>query len=150
MSVFGKEISEDAICIFASGTSKFDALDGMIEAICKTDVVMDKEALRRALFEREAIRSTGFRGVAIPHVRIDEVTHPTVGVGISKGGVDFEALDNEPVNIIILFAMPSGSDKEYLGVLAQVMMVLRSDAFCKKLIACDSADKVINVLNKGA
>lgn len=147
MSVFGKEISEDAICIFGPDTSKFDALDRMIEAISRTDVVRDKEALRRALFEREAIRSTGFRGVAIPHVRIDEITEPTVGVGISKGGVDFEALDNEPVNIIILFAMPSGSDKEYLGVLAQVMMALRGESFCEKLVVCDSAAEVVRVLD---
>lgn len=120
----------------------------MIDAIFETDVVTDREAFRQALFERESIRSTGFRGVAIPHVRIDEILKPTVGVGISKKGIDFEALDSEPVNIVVLFAMPSGSDKEYLGFLAQVMMTLRSPGFCEKLIECKTPGDVVSVLGK--
>ena len=87
-------------------------------------------------------------GVAIPHVRIDEISVPTVAVGVSKGGIDFESLDSEPVNIVVLFAMPSGSDKEYLGFLAQVMMTLRTGDFCDKMTACDSPAELVQVLNQ--
>ena len=118
----------------------------MIDALMTTGAVRSREALRTALFEREAIRSTGFRSVAIPHVRIDEISEPTVAIGVSKAGIDFEALDSEPVNIVVLFAMPSGSDKEYLGLLAQVMMTLRTPGFCEKLIECDEPGDVIAVL----
>jgi mannitol/fructose-specific phosphotransferase system IIA component (Ntr-type) len=111
--------------------------------------VKDHEALRRALFERESIRSTGFKGIAIPHVRIDEISEPTVAVGISQTGIDFESLDSEPVNIIVLFAMPSGSDKEYLGFLAQVMMALRTGGFTEQLVQCKSPQEVLEVLEKG-
>lgn len=150
MNAFGTEISADAICIFAPGTSKYDALDQLIDAIMETKSVTDREAFRQALLEREAIRSTGFRGVAIPHVRIDEIITPTVGVGISQYGIDFEALDSEPVTIVVLFAMPSGSDKEYLGFLAQVMMALRTPGFCERLIACRSPEEAFAVLSKNA
>lgn len=149
MSAFGKTIPKEAICIFPAGVSKRDALDLMIQAIERTGNVKDREAFRRALFERESIRSTGFKGIAIPHVRIDEITEPTVGVGISQSGIDFESLDSEPVNIVVLFAMPSGSDKEYLGFLAQVMMSLRTGGFTKKLVACKTPDEVMQVLEKG-
>lgn len=148
MSAFGKDIPKEAICIFEPGTSKHTALEQMIDAIEATGAVTDREAFRKALFDREAIRSTGFKGVAIPHVRIDEITEPTVGVGVSKEGIDFESLDSEPVNIVVLFAMPSGSDKEYLGFLAQVMMALRTGGFCQKLTACDSPEEVLDVLNQ--
>ena len=146
MSSFGKDIPANTICIFEEGTTKFDALEKMIDALMTTGAVKDRDSLRTALFDREAIRSTGFRSVAIPHVRIDEISEPTVSVGVSKTGIDFEALDSEPVSIVVLFAMPSGSDKEYLGLLAQVMMTLRTPGFCDKLIECNKPEDVIAVL----
>lgn len=150
MDAFGKKIPKEAVYIFSGETSKHDALDSMIEAICAMGVVQNRESFRKALYERESIRSTGFKGVAIPHVRIDEISEPTVGVGISKTGIEFESLDNDKVNIVVLFAMPSGSDKEYLGFLAKVMMALRSGDFCEKLLACDTREQVAAVLaNQG-
>lgn len=147
MNAFGKEIPPEAICIFGPETSKSEALERMIDAVIELGKVTDREAFRKALFEREEIRSTGFRGVAIPHVRIDEILEPTVAVGISKEGIDFDSLDGEPVNIIVLFAMPSGSDKEYLGFLAQVMMSLRTGGFCDRLIGCDDPHQVLEILH---
>lgn len=146
MNAFGRDIPSEAIRIFSGAISKFQALEAMIDAVHTLGAVTDREALKKALFEREAIRSTGFRGVAIPHVRIDEILAPTVCVGVSVQGIDFEALDSDPVNIIVMFAMPSGSDKEYLGLLAQVMMALRSDDFCDKLVACATPEEVLDVL----
>ena len=147
MSAFGKEIQKEAICIFKAGLTKHDALEQMIDAIDSTGNVLDREAFSKALFDRESIRSTGFKGVAIPHVRVDEISKPTVGVGVSCEGIDFESLDSEPVNIVVLFAMPSGSDKEYLSFLAQVMMSLRSGGFCEKLTSCTTPEDVLSILN---
>ena len=130
--------------------SKYEALDQLVDAIISTKVVTDREAFRKALYDRESIRSTGFRRVAIPHVRIDEILEPTMGVGVSPKGIDFESLDNEPVNIIVLFAMPSGSDKQYLGWLAQVMMALRSEGFVDGLVGCKTPEEVVSFLNNQA
>ncbi|MFP6583029.1 MAG: PTS sugar transporter subunit IIA [Candidatus Hydrogenedentota bacterium] len=146
MNAFGKEIPNDAICIFPEGTTKGGALNTMIDAICNLGVVGNRESFEKALYERESIRSTGFKGVAIPHVRIDEISEPTVGVGISKSGIDFDSLDNDTVSIIVLFAMPSGSDKEYLSYLAKAMMALRSEGFCEKLLECTTNEEVVAVL----
>jgi len=148
MSAFAKNISEEAICLFEPGLSKHEALERMIESVMRTGHVNNREAFKAALFEREAIRSTGFKGVAIPHVRIDEISEPTVGVGVSKGGIDFESLDNDPVHIVVLFAMPSGSDKVYLGVLAQVMMALRTEGFSERLVACETPGEVKEIISE--
>lgn len=146
MNAFGKEIPNDAVCIFPDGTTKSGALNAMIDAICNLGVVGNRESFEKALYERESIRSTGFKGIAIPHVRIDEISEPTVGVGISKSGIDFDSLDNDTVNIVVLFAMPSGSDKEYLSYLAKAMMALRSEGFCDKLLQCTTNEEVVAVL----
>lgn len=148
MSVFGIDIEKGAVCIFKNGISKHDALDRLVDAIANTGVVTDRDMFHRAVHEREAIMSTGIgSGVAIPHVRISSVLRPTVGVGISREGIDFDTLDNKPVNILVLFAMPAGSQKEYLGLLAQVMLALRAPGFRDNLLACRTTDEIVALLN---
>ena len=148
MSLFGLTIDPQAVCIFESAVSKHEALDRLVDAIASTGSVEDAEAFRRAVRERESVMSTGIgSGVAIPHVRIDAIREASVGVGISKDGIDFNTLDNKPVHIVVLFAMPSGSQKEYLGLLAQVMTTMKAPGFREQLGACTTPDEVASLLN---
>lgn len=149
MGAFGIEIDSQAVCIFGQGVTKDEALDSMVESLYRTGVVDDRDAFRVAVRERESIMSTGIgSGVAIPHVRINEVKRPTVGVGISRPGIDFDTLDDAPVHVIVLFAMPQGSQREYLGLLAQVMLTLKVPGFRDRLLACESVQEALEVLNK--
>lgn len=148
MSAFGIEIARNQICVVPEGSTKHDALEALIAAVSTNPVVQDVAAFRRAVYEREAIMSTGIgEGIAIPHVRIPEITEATLGVGIAPGGIDFETLDNKPVHVLVLFATPAGSDKEYLRLLAQVMLSLRDRELFQALVACTSEDEVYTILN---
>jgi mannitol/fructose-specific phosphotransferase system IIA component (Ntr-type) len=148
MSAFGLEISESQICVIPKGASKQEALDTLITAVGTNPVVTDVEAFRAAVYEREGIMSTGIgEGIAIPHVRIPEITEATLGVGIAPAGIDFDTLDNKPVNVLVLFATPAGSDKEYLSLLAQVMLSLRNKELFDGLVACKTPAEVYAVLN---
>ncbi|MBX7255592.1 MAG: PTS sugar transporter subunit IIA [Candidatus Hydrogenedentes bacterium] len=148
MSVFGLVIEPSAVCIYPDQISKHEALDSVVDAIASSGVVSDLDEFRRAVHERESVMSTGIgSGVAIPHVRIDAIRRATVGVGISHSGIDFNTLDNNPVNIIVLFAMPSGSQKEYLTLLAQVMTAMKQEGFRQQLATCKTPEEVVALLN---
>lgn len=148
MSAFGLEIAAKQICVIPKGASKHDALDMLIDAVGANPAVTDVEAFRAAVYEREGIMSTGIgEGIAIPHVRIPEITEPTLGVGVAPDGVDFDTLDNKPVNVLVLFATPAGSDKEYLSLLAQVMLSLRDRELFDRLVACKTSAEVYDLLN---
>jgi len=149
MSVFGIEIQKGCVCVFPSGTTKQQCLDQLVNAVAKSDVVKDAEALQKAVYEREAKKSTGIGGgVGIPHVRIDSITKPILGVGVSKTGIDFDAADKKPVRVVILFAMPKDSNKLYLGLLAQVMVALKVPGFSDRLVACGSPEELLAILNE--
>ncbi len=149
MGAFGIDIDKEAICIFGDNVTKNEALEHLVDAILKTRVVDDREVFRQAVYERESVMSTGIgSGVAIPHVRIPEVKRPTIGLGLSRAGIPFETLDNAPVHVIVLFAMPSGSQREYLRLLAQVMLTLKVPGFRERLLACDTPEEVQAVLNQ--
>lgn len=148
MSVFGVDIPQTQICLVKGGVSKHDALEALIAAVATNPAVTDREAFGRAVHERESVMSTGIGGgIAIPHVRIPQVTRATLGVGIAPKGLDFGTLDNEPVHILVLFATPEGADKEYLSLLAQVMMALRDRALFDRLVACRSPAEVHEALS---
>lgn len=149
MSAFGVEVKEGCVCVFPPGTTKRLCLDQLVDAVAKTDAVKNVEALRQAVYEREAQKSTGIGGgVGIPHVRIDSITEPILGVGVSKTGIDFDADDKQPVRIVILFAMPKDSNKLYLGLLAQVMVALKAPGFADRLVACGSPEELLAILNE--
>lgn len=148
MKKFGIDIIENQVCFLEPSVTKREALAALVAATAQNPAISDPEAFERAVFDREAVMSTGIGdGIAIPHVRIPEITSPTLGVGISKTGVDFDALDNKPVNVMVLFATPQGSDKEYLGLLAQVMLSLRNRDLFQRLLACEDPAQVCTLLN---
>ncbi|MBI2421629.1 MAG: PTS sugar transporter subunit IIA [Candidatus Hydrogenedentes bacterium] len=148
MNAFGIAILEQQVCFIKDGATKHEALECIIDAVGKNPVVEDCAAFRRAVHEREEIMSTGIGGgIAIPHVRLPQITSPTLGVGICAGGVEFDTLDNNPVNILVLFATPETSEKEYLSLLAKVMMSLRSGDLFDALVACHTPAEVCALLN---
>jgi len=148
MSAFGIDIPANCVRVFQQGDSKRTALDALVEAILSTGAVSDSESFRRAVHEREDVMSTGIgQGIAIPHVRLDVIERPVVGIGIAKDGIDFDTLDNEPVSLIVLFAMPAGAQKEYLGLLAQVMRALKDDSFRNTLLECDAPAEISRMIN---
>lgn len=147
MAAFGIDIDRDRICVFKKPLSKHEAVDRLVDALFATGAIPDREAFRKAVFDREAVMSTGIgEGVAIPHVRFEGVPKPAISVGVSKQGLDFDTLDNQRVNVIVLFAMPTGSQKEYLGLLAQVMTAFKQPGFRERLIGCSTPDEVEDML----
>lgn len=148
MSIFGVDIPKSSICVLPDGLTKGDALDVLIDAISGSGAISGREQFRQAIHEREAVMSTGIGGgIAIPHVRIPEVRYATLGIAVAPGGLEFDALDNNPVHIMVLFATPEGANKEYLGLLAKVMSALKDRDTYDRLLACTSPEEVETVLN---
>lgn len=148
MSAFGIDIDPKAVCIYREPPTKHEALDTLVQAIGGTDVIDSLPDFQKAVYEREAVMSTGIgSGVAIPHVRSTAVRRPAVAVGLCPDGIDFDTLDNQPVSIIVLFAMPAGSQKDYLGLLAQVMLAMKMDGFREKLMQCNTSQEVADLIN---
>lgn len=140
-------IEPSMIRIIPSGATKQQALEMLVDALGKDPAIKDVDVLRRAVFEREAIQSTGLgNGVAVPHVRIPEVQSLTVALGIAPDGLDFAALDNNPVQIIVLFATPKDAKKSYLSLLAKVMVALRNRDTFTALAACRTVEEAVALL----
>lgn len=84
----------------------------------------------KALLEREQVSSTGIgNGIAIPHARTDAIPDIIGVVGIAKGGVEFHAIDSEPVHVVLLVLSPKNAQSAHLNTLAEIARFVRTDKF---------------------
>ncbi|MDD3469266.1 MAG: PTS sugar transporter subunit IIA [Thermoguttaceae bacterium] len=109
----------------------------------------DVENIIQAILNREELGSTGIgRGVAVPHTKHPSVKQLVGTVGISRTGVDFKALDGDPVQLFFLLVSPQDRPGDHLRALENISRQLRDDMFCRFLKQSESADNVKELLDE--
>jgi len=131
-------------CVKASGKK---ALLAELAAKAAQLYKLDERRLFDRLLERERLGSTGIGGgIAIPHGRMPSLTKP-VGVFARLGNpVDFDSIDERPVDCVFLLLAPEGAGADHLKALARVSRLLRDRALVDKLRATESADALYALL----
>lgn len=129
--------------------TKSEALDAMVNLMVKSGKITDKEAYRKGVYEREKEGTTGIgEGIAIPHCKSDAVKSPGLSAMVIPEGVDFEALDAEPVHLIFLIAAPNTEDNVHLDVLSKLSVLLMNEEFVENLKAAKSPQEFLTVIDK--
>lgn len=126
---------------------KFSAIQEIIYKAPVFSGNRDTQKIKKAVIDREKMHSTGLgHGVAIAHGETEEVDNLTITLGISPGGIDFDAYDKAPAKLIFIITHPPGMWSEYLIALAAVTRVVRDNIFRNALHGCRSsgeAEKMI-------
>jgi mannitol/fructose-specific phosphotransferase system IIA component (Ntr-type) len=109
----------------------------------------DADAILKAIMKREQLGSTGLgRGVAIPHAKHDSVDRLIGTVAVSHSGVNFDAIDNDPVYIFVMLLSPQNPPGEHLRALDVVTRSLRDDMFCRFLRQANTREAIVDLLNQ--
>ena len=138
-----RSISLDAVC-----ASKSDALDQAVALMVKSGKINDEEAYRKQVYLREEESTTGIgEGIAIPHGKCDAVSKPGLAAMVIKDGVDFDSLDDEPVNLLFLIAAPNTEDNIHLDVLSKLSMLLMDENFVENLKNASSVDEFLKIVD---
>lgn len=141
-------MSKDLISLDLKGTNKTEALKELNELLIKSGKINNKEKCLDALVNREKLGSTGIgKGVAIPHAKTEYADDLTIAFGISKNGVNFNAVDEEKVNIFFVFASPMKKSKIYLKILARISRLIRNEEFRKKLLSAKDIQEILNLID---
>lgn len=140
-------VNKDAIKIGVESIDKEEALKELVGVLAKVKNIGDQKAIVKALIERESLGSTGIvQGIAIPHGKTDKVGELTAVMGISKKGVNFDALDGEPVYIFFLLIAPKDTAGPHLKALAQISRLLRDTYFCELIRKCKTSQEVYDLI----
>ena len=109
---------------------------------------IDKNLLLNNLIKREKIGTTTIgNGIAIPHVQNDQIIKPSCIIAILSDGLDLDALDNNPVDLIVFLILPEASKSENLQTLAQVSRLLRNIDITDKLRGCKSEESAFAIIS---
>ena len=129
--------------------TKADVIDELLAMLCKAGLVADREQARADILAREESMTTGLQhGVAIPHARTDAVKSIVCAVGLSRRGVDFNAIDGEPSRIFLLTLSPKSRATPHMRFMSKVGQLL-DDARRPHLLAARTRLDIYGLLCGG-
>jgi PTS system nitrogen regulatory IIA component len=137
---FIKEILTPARTLsHAPGASKKRVFEAIARVISEDQPLLKYEEVFAQLIGREKLGSTGLgRGIAIPHCRIDDCPQPLGTLLTLDTPIDFDAPDDQPVDLLFALLVPGEAHQQHLDILAGLAGLLSDQAFCEQLRAAPS------------
>ena len=147
----GDILTEDQIITDLKAADRWEAIDELIGNLVTTGKIKPehRDTIAAVVRKREQSMSTGIGfGIGIPHASTDLIQEVVGALGRSKAGVNFEALDNQPVNLVMLFLVPQGQFQKHLHTLANIAKLLHKAEFRKALQDAPDAAAMLKIIKE--
>jgi len=144
-------IVTEAIVPSLEATDRDEAIRELVSSLSKQGALPESavDEVVSALIKREQNGSTGFgKGVAVPHVKHPKVKKMAGTIGRSSAGIDFAALDHQPVYSIVLLLSPEAQPQQHLQAMNIVFSNLQKDMFRRFLRQSATADAIVELLDE--
>jgi mannitol/fructose-specific phosphotransferase system IIA component (Ntr-type) len=142
-------VTEQNVCPDLKAQQRDDAVHELVSHLVQVGNLKSEqlEPLVRAVVRREALGTTAIgRGVAVPHARAEGVSRTHLVLGLSKEGVDFDALDGQPVHAIFLVIGSEKTADEYIEILKRISALIRNNDFRRFLAKVHTAREVVELV----
>jgi mannitol/fructose-specific phosphotransferase system IIA component (Ntr-type) len=145
----GDILSKEQILTELQASNRWEAIDELINNLVATGKIKPEnhEAISSVVKKRESSMSTGIGfGIGIPHASTDLIYEVVGALGRSKKGINFDALDNQPVNLVMLFLVPQGQFQKHLHTLANIAKLLHRAEFRQALEQAPDAEAMLKII----
>ena len=137
----------ETILAEVKANDKENSIKELAEFLCQIHTIADKSELVHVLLEREKLGSTGIgENVAIPHAKMKGLNQIIAAFGISKNGVEFDSLDQKPVNFIFVLLAPENAKGTHLKALARISRLLKKQEFKSNLLKASNQKEIYNII----
>lgn len=144
-------VVRDAIVTSLSANQRDAVIEELVDRLVSAGSIAEevRPILMERILDRERKGSTGFgRGVAVPHVKHESITSMAAAVGLSADGIEFQALDRQPVYSVFLLLSPQDRPEEHLQAMEAIFKNLSKDTFRRFLRQADTVDAVVDLLEE--
>ncbi len=142
-------LNEKAVTANIKATDKEGIIRELVDLLAKAEGIRNKEELVKVLLGREALGSTGIgQGVGIPHGKSNAVKRLVAAFGICHQGVNFDALDGEPVYLFFLLVAPEDSAGPHLKGLARISRLLKDKFFRESLKVLTDEKAILKLIRE--
>lgn len=141
-------LQKESIISNLKSQDKKGILEELVAPIAIITGINDKDLIQ-VLMDREQLGSTGIGGgIGIPHGKLKQLESLALGFGLSRKGVDFESMDNQPTHIFFLLVTPENSTGLHLKMLARISRILKHDQFREKLLNAATSDEIFSIIKE--
>jgi fructose-specific phosphotransferase system IIA component len=147
----GDILTREQIITELQATDRWQAIEELINNLVATGKIRTehRDAISAVVKKRESSMSTGIGfGIGIPHASTDLINEVVGALGRSKQGVNFDALDNQPVNLVMLFLVPQGQFQKHLHTLANIAKLLHKADFRQALEQAPDSDAMLRTIKE--
>ncbi len=144
-------LSKEQIVTELRASTRWEAIDELVGNLVDTGKIKPehRDAIIGVVRKRENSMSTGIGfGIGIPHASTDLIQEVVGALGRSQAGVDFEALDNQPVKLVMLFLVPQGQFQKHLHTLANIAKLLHKSDFRRALETAPDAESMLALIKE--
>jgi mannitol/fructose-specific phosphotransferase system IIA component (Ntr-type) len=130
-------------------SNRWEAIDELMQLLVDTGRIHadHRDAVAAAIKKRDTSMSTGIGyGIGIPHASTDLISEVTGAFGRSAKGINFDALDNQPVKLVTLFLVPQGQFQKHLHTLADIAKLLHRSEFRQSLEQAPDAAAMFDII----
>jgi len=139
-------LHKDFIIADLKSSAKEDVINELIDLFENDKRVIDLKRIRDAVLDREKIMSTGVgKGFAIPHGKTNAVNEILAAFGKTNNPIDYQALDNQPVQLVFLLVGKDNMVSTHIKLLSRISRMMNKDEFREKLINANSNDEIVEL-----
>jgi PTS system nitrogen regulatory IIA component len=140
-------LSQQAVLSELAARAKQDALRELASALVRSAPSVKPEKMLEVLNEREKLGSTGIgEGVAIPHGKLAGLPKLVAAFGISRAGLDFEAIDGKPSRLFFALVAPENSAGIHLKALARISRLFKNAGFRGAILEAKDAEQIYQLI----
>ena len=140
-------LSPEAVVASLSARNKPDVLRELSAALARAHPALQEERLVGVLREREKLGSTGIgEGVAIPHGKLNGLSQLCASFGVSRKGVDFEAIDGKPTHLFFALVAPENSAGIHLKALARISRLFKNPRFRESILKAATPEQIYSLI----
>lgn len=143
-----KFCDESLIIFDLKGADKKAVIEELVDLAAGSNMIKDRGELLADIKERESLVTTGVGyGVAFPHAKTRSAKGIVIAFGRSENGVEFDAMDHQPVRLFFLIAAPEDAIGAHLNVMARLSYLMKSADNREKLLAATSPGDVLALID---
>ena len=130
-------------------TDKQDVINELIDQMGEAGVVGEVQSLKDAVWTREQTRTTGIgHGLAIPHRKRVSLKRQALAIGRPSEPIDFEAIDAQPVQLVVLLASPPDQTKDHIEALAHISRMISDTNFREQIYNANSPEEIYELVSQ--
>ena len=141
--------TKEQVVIELKAGNRWEAIDELINRLVECGKIKpeNREQIAAVVKKRETSMSTGIGfGIGIPHASTDLIYEVVGALGRSTKGVNFDALDNQPVHLVMLFLVPQGQFQKHLHTLANIAKLLHNKDFRAALEQAPDGETILKII----